>query len=66
VDVTVAPGQVQRVHFVLIVSSVSELEGMVASGGSIHFNATAGVSLEPFATLTVTFDLGPALTGGGI
>lgn len=63
VDLTVIPGQTEVVHFVILVSDVKALRAMVAAGQSIHVNATASVSLEPFATLSVTFDLGPALSG---
>ena len=63
IDLTVTPGQTQVVHFVILVSDVKGLNATVAPGNRLHVNATASVSLEPFATLSVTFDLGSALSG---
>ena len=65
VDATVAPGQTQLVTLVVDVANLTQFRSAVASGGAFHLQANLSVSLEPFATLEVRFDLGSALTGGG-
>jgi hypothetical protein len=63
---TVSPGQVQRISFIISVSSISGLKSAIANGASLHLNTTASASIEPFATLTASFDLGSVLSGGNL
>ncbi len=63
VSVSVPAGSTQVVAITLTVSDLSRLQTLVASGAQIHLNATADISLEPFATLAANFDLGGVLSG---
>ncbi len=64
VQVSVPPGVTKSVRLVLSVNDVTKLQSIATGAAQLHLNATASVSLEPFATLSVTFDLGSALSGG--
>lgn len=63
VAVSVGPGLSESVNLALTVTDLARLRSILANGNSLHLNATAAVSLEPFATLSLTFDLGPTLSG---
>lgn len=64
VEVSVQPGATKAVQLVVSVSDLAKLQSITAAGSLIHLNATASVSLEPFAAVSLTFDLGSALSGG--
>lgn len=61
-SVSIPAGATQVVSLSLTVSDLSKLESL-NSGSPLHLNATAVVSLEPFASLSAQLDLGSALSG---
>lgn len=65
VDVTIQPGQAQKVTLLVTVSDLAQLQNLLSRGAVPHLQANMSASLEPFATLGVSFDLGSMLAGGG-
>ena len=63
VSLSIPAGSTQVARLVVTVSSLSKLQSVASSGTPIHLNATADVSLQPFASLSASFDLGSALSG---
>lgn len=63
VSVSIQPGLSRGVDLVLNVNDLARLQTLVSSGAGVHLNATAAIFLQPFAVLSVTFDLGSALSG---
>jgi len=63
VSVSIPAGSTQVVVFRLTVSDLTKLKSLVSAGTKLHLNGTADISLEPFATLSVNFDLGSTLSG---
>lgn len=62
-SVSIPAGATRVVTLALAVSDVSKLQSTITGGQPVHLNATAQVSLEPFASLSASFDLGSALSG---
>jgi len=63
VSVSIPEGSKQVVGFALTVSDLAKLQSQVSAGKTLRLNATASVSLQPFATLSANFDLGSVLSG---
>ncbi len=63
VSVSIPAGSTQDVSLALTVSDLTKLQAMTSSGSPLHLNATADISLQPFATLSLQIDLGRALSG---
>jgi len=59
----VAQGSTQPLRLTITVGDIAGLMSRVAGGQAVHLNATATASLQPFASVSASFDLGPVLIG---